>query len=153
MAKLGENQKSYHVTWNGRFVIHRDFFFLPLVRKNSFLYCNWKFVSVTTCRKIKTTISAVVEWHILIPITTSGEMTEFSLSLWECYIRTEEKCGLLNFSTRGLAVVVKTNSSTRGFVASGELLSPRLLSHLWEIYFYNFSCRFLNPNNFFQFES
>ena len=30
MAKLGENQKSYHVTWNGRFVIHRDFFFSHL---------------------------------------------------------------------------------------------------------------------------
>ena len=52
--------------------------------------------------------------------TTSGEMTKFSLSTWECYTRTEEKCGLLNFSTRGLAVVVKTNSSTRGCAACGE---------------------------------
>ena len=52
--------------------------------------------------------------------TTSGEMTKFSLSTWECYTRTEEKCGLLNFSTRGLAVVVKTNSSTRGCATCGE---------------------------------
>jgi hypothetical protein len=49
-------------------------------------------------------------------------MTEFSLSLWECYIRTKEKCGLLNFSTHGLEGVVKTNSSTRGFAACGEFV-------------------------------
>ena len=55
-------------------------------------------------------------WHI----TTSGEMTKFSLSLCECYIRTEEKCGLLNFFTHGLAVVMKTNSSTLGFAACRE---------------------------------
>ena len=52
--------------------------------------------------------------------TSDDEMTKFSLSLWECYIRTEEKCGLLNFSTHGLAVVVKTNSSTRSFTACRE---------------------------------
>ena len=56
--------------------------------------------------------------------TTSGEMTKFSLSLWECYIRTEEKywhsSGLLNFSTHGFAVVLKTNSSTHGFATCGK---------------------------------
>ena len=61
-------------------------------------------------------------WYefIICHTTTSGEMTKFSLPLWECYIRIEEKCGLLNFSTHGLAVVVKTNSSTRGFATCGE---------------------------------
>ena len=49
-------------------------------------------------------------------------MAKFSLSTWECYTRTEEKCGLLNFSTRGLAVVVKTNSSTRGCATCGEFV-------------------------------
>ena len=57
---------------------------------------------------------------IICHTTTNVEMTKFSLSLWECYICTEEKCGLLNFSTLGLAVVVKTNSSTRNFAACGE---------------------------------
>ena len=63
-----------------------------------------------------------VLWYefIICHTTTSGEMTKFSLSLWECYIRTEEKCGLLNFSTHGLAVVVKTNACTRDFATCGE---------------------------------
>ena len=66
--------------------------------------------------------STVVVWIHMCHTTTSGEMTKFSLSTWECYTRTEEKCGLLNFSTRGLAVVVKTNSSTRGCAACGEFV-------------------------------
>ena len=79
--------------------------------------------------------STVVVWIHMCHTTTSGEMTKFSLSTWECYTRTEEKCGLLNFSTRGLAVVVKTNSSTRAVPLVDNLFSPRLLSHSWEIYF------------------
>ena len=47
---------------------------------------------------------------------------EVFLSTWECYTRNEEKCGLLNFSTRALAVVVKTNSSTRGCAACGKFV-------------------------------
>ena len=66
--------------------------------------------------------STVVVWIHMCHTTTSGEMTKFSLSTWECYTRTEEKCGLLNYSTRGLAVVVKTNSSTRGCAACGEFV-------------------------------
>ena len=59
-------------------------------------------------------------WHI----TTSGEMTKFSLSLCECYIRTEEKCGLLNFSTHGLAVVVKANSPQASKPRVGTFVKP-----------------------------
>ena len=98
-------------------------------------------------------------------VIQTAQRTKFSLSLWECYIRTEEKCGLLNFSTHGLAVVVKTNSSTLLFFfllfALGKIVnlvliffssSINFLIHTTRLYFSNFSCMFLNPNNFFQFK-
>ena len=75
--------------WNEIIVCHTTTVDIPLLLWNEFILCH---------------------------TTTHCGMTKFSLSLWECYIRTEEKCGKNKF----------LHSRLR------RLLSPRLLSHLWK---------------------
>ena len=93
--------------WNEIIVCHTTTVDIPLLLWNEFILCH---------------------------TTTHCGMTKFSLSLWECYIRTEEKCGL-KFPHSSLKAHAQFHHARQNLRClsgwDGMVFNHSWLRHLW----------------------